>query len=157
MCTLSAWSTETTEKLVNNVNAIAGYYLDNISSNSSIYDIYATARKETNVIDNDTAIDNNTVDLYNFAYNLNGSIPITAPQNVTSIISTEVYSWSNNPNLYHGVGIYFPLSSTADKGWAEAYYNCTPSSPCVLTDDPNYYNPFATTTWAQFIADFVNR
>jgi hypothetical protein len=72
------------------------------------------------------------------------------------IINGEVYTWTNYPELYHGIGIYFPTSPNDDDGWASAYYTCTPSNPCTLSDDPNYYNPFGNSTWAQFIGEFVN-
>ncbi len=156
ICTLAAYSTATALKILNGTDAVASYYLQNIAYNASLYDAYLTARNTTGVLDPDTQIANNSVDLYHFALNLRALAAANGTDTIVDAVDGGIYSWSND-DRFKGISIYFPLSPSDDDGWAEAYYSCTPENPCLLEDDPDYYNPFANTTWAEFVKAFVNR
>jgi len=156
ICTLGALSVQNASLIVEEVNRIAAYYLENYAADPTLREAFLAARNASGPIDPDTQIAQNSVDLYLFASSLNASLGLDAADRLKELIKNSIYLYSSD-GRYNGLAIYFPLAPSDDGGWAELYYNCTPQSPCSLSDDPNYYNPFGNQTWAEFIKVFVNQ
>jgi hypothetical protein len=123
-------------------------------SNDTVRKLIKTARENATAIpvedEDGNVAKERLIDLYSFMKQLEGNF--TEAKDIVQVIETIskfVVIGNSTNGTYEGISVYFPLNKTED----DSDYYCNETNPCLGGE---YYNPFTSTHWDEFIQKYLS-